>query len=145
METGTPYMCYKDAVNQQTNQKNLDTIKSSDLCTEIMENTDPGQVAVCNLASNTLPKFIDQEKMQKLKLEIQALGKTASIQRSVGDKDIEDECKKVEEKDAESICVACVRLFINIISDTPEYFQKFLILALLASVSSFKLRSLVWA
>merc|ERR1719203_1643688 len=62
IETGTPYMCYKDAVNQKTNQKNLGTIKSSNLCTEIMEYTDPGEVAVCNLASIALPKFVDAEK-----------------------------------------------------------------------------------
>jgi len=59
IETGTPYMCYKDAVNSKTNQKNLGTIKSSNLCTEIMEYTDPGEVAVCNLASIALPKFVD--------------------------------------------------------------------------------------
>ena len=62
IETGTPYMCYKDAVNQKTNQKNLGTIKSSNLCTEIMEYTDPGEVAVCNLASIALPKFVDAAK-----------------------------------------------------------------------------------
>jgi len=60
IETGTPYMCYKDAVNQKTNQKNLGTIKSSNLCTEIMEYTDPGEVAVCNLASIALPKFVNK-------------------------------------------------------------------------------------
>merc|ERR1712013_935284 len=59
IETGTPYMCYKDAVNKKTNQKNLGTIKSSNLCTEIMEYTDENEVAVCNLASIALPKFVD--------------------------------------------------------------------------------------
>merc|ERR1719334_404349 len=59
IETGTPYMCYKDAVNAKTNQKNLGTIKSSNLCTEIMEYTDADEVAVCNLASIALPKFVD--------------------------------------------------------------------------------------
>jgi len=59
IETGTPYMCYKDAVNAKTNQKNLGTIKSSNLCTEIMEYTDAEEVAVCNLASIALPKFVD--------------------------------------------------------------------------------------
>merc|ERR550532_51108 len=62
VETGTPYMCYKDACNQKSNQKNLGTIKSSNLCTEIMEFTSPDEVAVCNLASIALPKFVDVEK-----------------------------------------------------------------------------------
>jgi ribonucleoside-diphosphate reductase alpha chain len=51
IETGTPYMLYKDAVNRKSNQKNLGTIRSSNLCTEIMEYTSPDEVAVCNLAS----------------------------------------------------------------------------------------------
>jgi len=59
VETGTPYMCYKDACNNKSNQKNLGTIKSSNLCTEIMEYTSPDEVAVCNLASIALPKFVD--------------------------------------------------------------------------------------
>jgi len=59
VETGTPYMCYKDAANNKSNQKNLGTIKSSNLCTEIMEFTSPDEVAVCNLASIALPKFVD--------------------------------------------------------------------------------------
>lgn len=57
-ETGTPYMLYKDAANQKSNQKNLGTIKSSNLCTEIIEYTSPDEVAVCNLASIALPKFV---------------------------------------------------------------------------------------
>jgi ribonucleoside-diphosphate reductase alpha subunit len=61
-ETGTPYMLYKDACNQKSNQKNLGTIKSSNLCTEILEYTDKDETAVCNLASIALPKFVDQEK-----------------------------------------------------------------------------------
>ena len=60
-ETGTPYMLYKDACNQKSNQKNLGTIKSSNLCTEIVEFTDKDETAVCNLASIALPKFVDQE------------------------------------------------------------------------------------
>merc|ERR1719357_163395 len=59
VETGTPFMCYKDAANNKSNQKNLGTIKSSNLCTEIMEYTSPDEVAVCNLASIALPKFVD--------------------------------------------------------------------------------------
>lgn len=57
-ETGTPYMLYKDACNKKSNQKNLGTIKSSNLCTEILEFTDPNEVAVCNLASIALPKYV---------------------------------------------------------------------------------------
>jgi ribonucleoside-diphosphate reductase alpha chain len=61
IETGTPYMLYKDAANKKSNQKNLGTIKSSNLCTEIMEYTAPDEVAVCNLASIALPKFVTSE------------------------------------------------------------------------------------
>ena len=60
-ETGTPYMLYKDACNKKSNQKNLGTIKSSNLCTEIIEYTDKDETSVCNLASIALPKFIDEE------------------------------------------------------------------------------------
>jgi ribonucleoside-diphosphate reductase alpha chain len=62
VETGTPYMLYKDAANEKSNQKNLGTIKSSNLCTEIMEYTAPDEVAVCNLASVALPKFVKDGK-----------------------------------------------------------------------------------
>lgn len=58
IETGTPYILYKDACNSKSNQKNLGTIKSSNLCTEIVEYTAPDEVAVCNLASIALPKFV---------------------------------------------------------------------------------------
>lgn len=58
IQTGTPYMCYKDAANSKSNQKNLGTIKSSNLCTEIMEFTSPEETAVCNLGSLALPKFV---------------------------------------------------------------------------------------
>ena len=61
IETGTPYMLYKDAANKKSNQKNLGTIKSSNLCTEIMEYTAPDEVAVCNLASIALPKFVTED------------------------------------------------------------------------------------
>ena len=63
IETGTPYMLYKDACNEKSNQKNLGTIRSSNLCTEIIEYTAPDEVAVCNLASIALPKFVDKETM----------------------------------------------------------------------------------
>lgn len=58
IETGTPYMLYKDHANRKSNQKNLGTIRSSNLCTEIMEYTSPDEVAVCNLASISLSKFV---------------------------------------------------------------------------------------
>ena len=61
IETGTPYMLYKDAANSKSNQQNLGTIKSSNLCTEIMEYTSADEVAVCNLASISLPRFVNQE------------------------------------------------------------------------------------
>ncbi len=57
-ETGTPYILYKDAANQKSNQQNLGTIRSSNLCTEIIEYTSADEVAVCNLASIALPKFV---------------------------------------------------------------------------------------
>ncbi len=68
IETGTPYMLYKDAANGKSNQQNLGTIKSSNLCTEIMEYTSAEEVAVCNLASLALPRFVIDGKfdMQKL-------------------------------------------------------------------------------
>ena len=62
IETGTPYMLYKDAANSKSNQQNLGTIKSSNLCTEIMEYTAPDEVAVCNLASLALPKYVMEDK-----------------------------------------------------------------------------------
>ncbi len=58
IETGTPYMLYKDAANRKSNQQNLGTIRSSNLCTEILEYTSPDEVAVCNLASIALPMFV---------------------------------------------------------------------------------------
>ena len=75
IETGTPYMLYKDAANGKSNQQNLGTIKSSNLCTEIMEYTSPGEVAVCNLASLALPRFVidgkfDQQKLYEVTYEV---------------------------------------------------------------------------
>lgn len=61
IETGTPYMLYKDAANGKSNQQNLGTIRSSNLCTEIIEYTAPDEIAVCNLASLALPKFVNLE------------------------------------------------------------------------------------
>ncbi|WMN05959.1 ribonucleoside-diphosphate reductase subunit alpha [Marivirga arenosa] len=62
IETGTPYMLYKDAANKKSNQKNLGTIKSSNLCTEILEYTSKDEVAVCNLASIALPMFVQKDE-----------------------------------------------------------------------------------
>lgn len=61
IETGTPYMLYKDACNRKSNQQNLGCISSSNLCTEIIEYTAPGEIAVCNLASIALPKYVDMK------------------------------------------------------------------------------------
>jgi ribonucleoside-diphosphate reductase alpha subunit len=60
-ETGTPYMLYKDSCNEKSNQKNLGVIKSSNLCTEILEYTDKDETSVCNLASIALPKYVNRE------------------------------------------------------------------------------------
>merc|ERR1712029_958136 len=60
METGTPYMLYKDHANRKSNQQNLGTIHCSNLCTEIMEFTSKDEVAVCNLASIALPAFVKE-------------------------------------------------------------------------------------
>jgi ribonucleoside-diphosphate reductase alpha chain len=68
IETGTPYILYKDAANKKSNQKNLGTIRSSNLCTEIMEYTSKDEVAVCNLASISLPKFVENKKFDFEKL-----------------------------------------------------------------------------
>jgi ribonucleoside-diphosphate reductase alpha chain len=62
IETGTPYMLYKDAANGKSNQQNLGTIRSSNLCTEIIEYTSPDEVAVCNLASIAVPKFVKEDR-----------------------------------------------------------------------------------
>jgi ribonucleoside-diphosphate reductase alpha chain len=68
VETGTPYLLYKDAANSKSNQQNLGTIKSSNLCTEIMEYTDKNEVAVCNLASLALPRYIKEGVFDHQKL-----------------------------------------------------------------------------
>ncbi|HEX5003357.1 MAG TPA: ribonucleoside-diphosphate reductase subunit alpha [Bacteroidia bacterium] len=68
IETGTPYMLYKDACNSKSNQKNLGTIRSSNLCTEIIEYTDKDEVAVCNLASLSLPRFVIDGKFDHQRL-----------------------------------------------------------------------------
>lgn len=68
IQTGTPYLCYKDAANSKSNQQHLGTIKSSNLCTEIMEFTSPDETAVCNLGSLALPKFVEDGKFNFEKL-----------------------------------------------------------------------------
>ena len=68
IETGTPYLLYKDAANGKSNQQNLGTIKSSNLCTEIMEYTSPEEVAVCNLASLALPRYVINNSFDHQKL-----------------------------------------------------------------------------
>ena len=75
IETGTPYLLYKDAANRKSNQQNLGTIKSSNLCTEIIEYTAPDEVAVCNLASLALPRFVingqfDHKKLYEVTYEV---------------------------------------------------------------------------
>ena len=68
VETGTPYLLYKDAANSKSNQQNLGTIKSSNLCTEIMEYTDANEIAVCNLASLALPRYVIEGAFDHQKL-----------------------------------------------------------------------------
>jgi len=68
IETGNPYMLYKDACNGKSNQQNLGTIKSSNLCTEIIEYTSPDEIAVCNLASIALPRFVEDGKFDHQRL-----------------------------------------------------------------------------
>jgi len=69
METGTPYLLYKDAANEKSNQKNLGTIRSSNLCTEILEYSSPDETAVCNLASLSLPAFVTDGAFDYAKME----------------------------------------------------------------------------
>jgi ribonucleoside-diphosphate reductase alpha chain len=68
IETGTPYMLYKDSCNRKSNQKNLGTIRSSNLCTEILEYTSKDEIAVCNLASIALPMFVEDGEFNHQKL-----------------------------------------------------------------------------
>lgn len=73
VETGTPYILFKDSANKKSNQKNLGTIKSSNLCTEIIEYTAPDEVAVCNLASIALPKFVTNENTDTVGFDFKKL------------------------------------------------------------------------
>jgi len=80
VETGTPYMCYKDSVNAKSNQANIGTIKSSNLCTEIMEVSTPDETAVCNLASICLPTFVkDSSDGTGLEFDFDELGRVTRV------------------------------------------------------------------
>lgn len=83
IETGTPYMLYKDAANSKSNQQNLGTIRSSNLCTEIIEYTAPDEVAVCNLASIALPKFVDNGSFDHQRLFDVAYRVTVNLNRII--------------------------------------------------------------
>ena len=69
IETGTPYILYKDSINEKNNQKNLGTIKSSNLCCEVVQYTSKDEIAVCNLASISLPRFVENDVFDFLKLD----------------------------------------------------------------------------
>lgn len=77
-ETGGPFMMYKDACNKKSNQMNLGTIRSSNLCTEIVQYSSPEEVAVCNLASLALPNFVDQDE-EKIWYDFEALHKVTKV------------------------------------------------------------------
>ena len=83
IETGTPYMLYKDNANRKSNQQNLGTIRSSNLCTEIIEYTAPDEVAVCNLASIALPKFVEEGAFDHNKLFEVAYQVTRNLNRVI--------------------------------------------------------------
>ncbi|HEX7365575.1 MAG TPA: ribonucleoside-diphosphate reductase subunit alpha [Pelobium sp.] len=83
IETGTPYLLYKDAANAKSNQRNLGTIKSSNLCTEILEYTSPDEVAVCNLASVSLPSYIENGEFNHQKLYEVAYQITINLNRII--------------------------------------------------------------
>jgi ribonucleoside-diphosphate reductase alpha chain len=83
IETGTPYMLYKDAANSKSNQQNLGTIRSSNLCTEIIEYTAPDEVAVCNLASIALPKFVKNGEFDHQRLFEVAYRVTKNLNRII--------------------------------------------------------------
>lgn len=70
VETGNPYMLYKDTCNRKSNQQNLGTIKCSNLCTEIMEFTSPEETAVCNLASIALPRFVRERNSDGRRIKL---------------------------------------------------------------------------
>jgi len=79
METGTPYLCYKDAANKKSNQKNLGTIKSSNLCSEIIEYSDENESAVCNLASLALPAFVNTQDSENPYIDYEKLHEVTKV------------------------------------------------------------------
>ena len=83
IETGTPYMCYKDTCNQKSNQKNIGTVKSSNLCTEIIEVSTPDETAVCNLASISLPAFVEEGEFNFARLHEVAQVVTRNLNRVI--------------------------------------------------------------
>ncbi|KAI0242244.1 ribonucleotide-diphosphate reductase subunit rnr1 [Massospora cicadina] len=83
IETGVPYMLYKDACNSKSNQQNVGTIKCSNLCTEIVEYSSPDEVAVCNLASIAIPTFIEREQLDYKKLHDVAKVLTRNLNRII--------------------------------------------------------------
>ena len=83
IETGTPYMLYKDSANRKSNQQNLGTIRSSNLCTEILEYTSPDEIAVCNLASIALPMFVEEGVFNHQKLYEVTLQVTKNLNRVI--------------------------------------------------------------
>ena len=107
IETGTPYMLYKDACNKKSNQKNLGTIKSSNLCTEIVEYSDPDETAVCNLASLGLPNFVKttHKKFKTVRIftkpecDYCKLAKRLVSQRITADDIIIDECSTIGQRE----------------------------------------------
>lgn len=79
IESGVPYLLYKDACNEKSNQKNLGTIKSSNLCTEIVEYSSPEETAVCNLASICLPSFVEKDENNKLFYNFEKLHEVTKV------------------------------------------------------------------
>lgn len=78
-ETGMPYMMFKDTINARSNQQNLGTIKNSNLCSEIVEYSSPDEIAVCNLASVSLPKFVEQDKWGNISFNFIEFGKVIEL------------------------------------------------------------------
>jgi ribonucleoside-diphosphate reductase alpha chain len=79
METGTPYLCYKDASNKKSNQQNVGTIKSSNLCSEIIEFSDENETAVCNLASLALPAYVNMDDPENPRFDYKKLHEVTKV------------------------------------------------------------------
>jgi ribonucleoside-diphosphate reductase subunit M1 len=124
IETGTPYMLYKDACNEKSNQKNLGTIQSSNLCTEIIEYTAPDEIAVCNLASISLPKCLTIKNLSS-KDKIIIYGKSTCkycfmAKKYLDKKDISYEYISLDNKEKKDE-------FFNKYPDTPKTFPRIFI------------------